>query len=380
MDICYMVADLKYNPDDGVKICEIQQATLSLFNGDSFRNPEEESIHNELLRVLSLYNKKGWIVDEGIADKKLVATLANSSSWSNPKDLISLFSDQQFKTLSAQVPEDIQDIASYPGMLYISWSLLSVIYDFEERLPGMVIVDKSSFPFWVDKYRMTQLFAEDETLSSFKPKWGSYKKEYSASLADQIANDLGCSRFVIKPRGNFMGRGVIIAEKRELDDILKFIITKEGELAHRKDSAYAAWKTDTFDTFVVEEFIASETIQLPHVENKTYQPTMRVAFLLVYNNGHHEVHFLGDYWKTPKVSLDEEGDFMSKNKDICEAPYYLEVDEDIKKSVHDKLRVALPILHSKMLSYRAPSDEDYFEPVRRGRASISLEEVTPDKN
>src|SRR5258708_3734533 len=71
VDVCFLVADLKYNAQQGVKICEIQQACLSVFNGDVVCNVEEESIHKELARTLSLYNKKGWVVANGIADKNI---------------------------------------------------------------------------------------------------------------------------------------------------------------------------------------------------------------------------------------------------------------------------------------------------------------------
>ena len=46
-------------------------------------------------------------------------------------------------------------------------------------------MDKSSFPFWIDKYQMTQAVCEDELLSTFKPKWGNYKKNYTKELATQ---------------------------------------------------------------------------------------------------------------------------------------------------------------------------------------------------
>ena len=64
VDVCYMVADLKYNARQGVKICEIQQSALSMFNGDTYRDlPEEKSIHKELLKTLSSYNKNGWVMN-----------------------------------------------------------------------------------------------------------------------------------------------------------------------------------------------------------------------------------------------------------------------------------------------------------------------------
>ncbi len=368
-----MVADLKYSASKGVQICEIQQATLSLFNGDTFRSPEEASIHKELQRTLSLYNKNGWVVTDSLADKKLVVALATVPTWHTPKDIIALFSDPDFKQRAKQHPTDIHDLATYQGFLYFSWSQLQVIYDFEKRLPGMVVIDKSSFPFWIDKYRMTRLFKDDAVLAALKPKWGNYKKRYTKNLATKIAADLSCDTFVIKPRGNFMGKGVIITPRQDLDEVLRFIITHEGPLAESKDSAYAAWKKDSFDSFIVEEFVASDPIRLPHLANKLYQPTMRVAFVLVFNKGQHDVHFLGEYWKTPELSIDEEGDFMHKNKDICEPPYYLAVDAKTRRIVQDKLRVALPLLHRKMLEFRPEAKDTFYAPLRNQGLQIVVQ-------
>lgn len=380
VDICYMVADLKYNTRSGVKICEIQQASLSMFNGDTFRNPEEESIHKALLKTLASYNKNGWVVSEGMADKKLVATLADSPFWRNPKDMIALFSNQDFKQQYQQAPKDIHDISTYPGFLYMSWSQLATIYDFETRLPGMVPIDKASFPFWIDKHRMTQLFAEDKALAAIKPKWGNFKKVYSKKLADQITSGLQCDTFVIKPHGNFMGKGVIIVGQQDLDKILRYIITKKGELANSEDPAYAAWKNDEADSFIVEEFITSDPIKLPHLGNKMYQPTMRVAFLLTYNKGQHNVHFLGEYWKTPELSLDEEGDFMHKNKDICEPPYYLAVDQKTRLAVQKILHKTLPQLHQKMLHFQPDSLQEWYAPMQNGMHIVAQEPVAKPVN
>ena len=374
-DVCYMVADLKYNAQQGVKICEIQQAALSLFNGDTFRSLEEESIHKELLRILSIYNKNGWVVANSMADKKLVSTLASSSFWQSPKDIITLLSDQNFIYQTKQPVQDIYDCSSYQGFLYINWSHLCAILDFEKRFPAMVVIDKSSFPFWIDKYKMTQLFAEDELLSTFKPKWGNYKKIYTKELASKIADDLQCDTFVIKPRGEFLGKGVIITQRQDLDEVLFYIITKNGKLADSKDPSYMAWKNDSFDSFIVEEFVTSDLLMVPHLENKIYQPTMRVAFVLVYNKHCHHVHFLGGYWKTPLLSIYEEGEFMQKNKDICKPPYYCAVDVKTMQLVQNELRIALPLLHSRMLQFCANSQDQYCAPAKRGKLEILLEEI-----
>jgi hypothetical protein len=374
IDVSFMVADLKYNTKQGVKICEIQHACLSLFNGDTFCSLEEKSIHKELLRTLSLYNESGWIVANSIADKNLVSTVASSSCWRSPENIIALLSDPDFMNQAKQSVRDMYDLSSYKGFLYINGSQLCVISDFEKRFPGIIVLDKSSFPFWIDKYQMTKLFGEDKVLSTFKPKWGNYKKIYNKKLATKIADDLQCDTFVIKPRGEFMGKGVIITQRQDLDEVLFYIITKNGKLAESKDAAYMTWKKDTFDSFIVEEFVASDPITISHLENKMYQPTMRVAFLLVYNKHCHHVDFLGGYWKTPSLSLDEEGDFMHKNKDICEPPYYSPVDAKIMQLVQQELRIALPLLHARMLHFCSDSEEEYYAPARKRTLQIVLEE------
>ena len=106
-----------------------------------------------------------------------------------------------------------------------------------------------------------------------------------------------------------------------------------------------------------------------------YQPTMRVAFLLIYNNQCHNVHFLGGYWKTPALSLCEEGDFMQKNKDICKSPYYCAVDEKTMQSVQNELRIALPILHKRMLHFCANLPEEYYASARKVKVQLVLQEV-----
>jgi len=351
VDMCYLVADLKYSKEKGVKICEIQHANLSAFKGDIYRNEVDASIQDELVRVLALYNKQGWVVNDGIADKAICKALAVSAGWQSYKKIDDLLLDGKFESTANQPVENEYDIGSYQGFLYANGGEICKIADYAKRFPAMVVIDKSSFPFWIDKFKMTQLFEDDAVLSSFKPRWASYKKVYRPDLAAEIAETLKCETFVIKPRGEFLGKGVIIAHKEELDDVLYYIITKKGEFAQMRDIAYSTWKKDHFDSFIVEEFIPSDLIAVPHLENKVYQPTMRVAFLLVYNNRSHHVHQLGGYWKLPALSIDEKGSFMAKNKDICKLPFYSAVDTEIMEFVKKELSIALPLLHQKMMQY-----------------------------
>ena len=352
VDVCFMAADLKYNAKDGVKICEIQHGSLSVFKGDKFRNPDDPSITDEFLRHLSSYHEKGHVVSMGMTSTSILSVLNQAPGWRTRDHLDEMLTDPDFLANARNVPNDPHDISSYSGFLYSCWSPLLSQETFEAKYPGVVVIDKSSFPFWIDKYKMTTLFLANERLASSKPKWGNYPKKYSLHLAEQIISDLQCDTFVIKPRGAFLGNGVIIVEKENLDETLKYILRVSGNLAESKDQAYNYWMSDRFDTFLVEEFIASDLITLPHLENRSYQPTMRVAVLLVYNKKCYEVHFLGSFWKTPELAIEEEGSFMKKHKSSSRLAIRCPVDPEIMNKVKVELRVALPLLHEQMLKYK----------------------------
>ena len=351
-DICFFVTDMKYSRERGIKICEVQHGILSMFKGTSFLVPGDVSIQQRFLGVLSQYSPKGWTILTHIDDPGLRWVLSTAYNWRVKNSLQEIFQDHEFLAHAKQPVHDKSDLSAYHGFLFASASLLKKDEELEERCPGIIVIDKSSFPFWVDKYKMTVLFDRDPILSAMKPKWGLYKKEYSKDLASKIISDLKCNAFVIKPRGAFLGNGVILVEKDQLDSVLEYIINSSQSAKDHPDPAFNYWSKDRFNSFIVEEFATSDLVMAPHLGTKIYQPTMRVAFVLVHTKGAFNVHFLGAYWKTPTFSVFEEASFMQKNKDICEPPFYLAVDPETWADVKNKLQIALPILHKEMLLAR----------------------------
>src|SRR6185295_473621 len=154
------------------------------------------------------------------------------------------------------------------------------------------------------KYKMSLLFRTDPVLAKIKPEWQLYKKEYSPDLAAKIIQDLGGDAFVIKPRGAFLGNGVIIVSREDLDSTLHYILTEQEALKQNKDKSYNHWSRDPFNTFIVEKYYPSDPIM--H-EGKFYEPSMRVAFICIYNNQKIDFRFLGGYWMMPTKSLDQQG-------------------------------------------------------------------------
>ena len=349
VDISFLVADLKYSRERELKICEIQNGILSVFSGSSFLRPGDLSIQQEFFKMLSQYSPKGWTIINHIADPGLKWVFDQAYYWRKKNSLEEIFYDPEFFAESKKPVANKNDLSSYHGLLFVNATHLKQDEELSERCPGMVVVDQATFPFWVDKDKMTALFGRNPTLAKYKPKWGLYKKNYHKDLAAQIIHDLKCDAFVIKPRGAFMGNGVTIVEKNQLDQVLEYIINPSESAKNNPDSAFRYWAQDPFNSFIVEEFVMSDLIIAPHLGNKIYQPTMRVAFVLIHDKGEFKVHFLGGYWKTPAFALSDDATFIQKHKDICKPPYYVGIDSVTWADVERQMLIVLPMLHQEML-------------------------------
>ncbi|MBS0615749.1 MAG: hypothetical protein JSR58_04270 [Verrucomicrobia bacterium] len=348
-DICFMVADLKYSKEKGIKFCEIQNGIVSVFKGSSFVIPADLSIQQRFLRFLYAWFPRGWAAPSEFYDPGLQFVFSHAYAVQAKNSVLEIFSDPTFWAFAQLPAQDPSDFFSYQGFLFASPYLLKQDEELPKKCPGILIIDRASFPYLTDKYKMTELLAKDPLLASLKPKWKLYKKEYSKNLAAQIASDLGGEAFVIKPRSAFIGRGVIIVKKDELDGALDQILNHTQENTNNPDKAYNYWVEDKHDSFLVEEFVTSDLIVAPHLDNKLYQPTMRVAFVLYHNKGVFDVHTLGVYWKLPAFSVQEPATFMEQHKDLCEPPFYLPVDPEVWNQVYPQLQKALPLLHQQMM-------------------------------
>src|SRR5438105_280604 len=109
---------------------------------------------------------------------------------------------------------------SFPLMSLTSLPISNIAKSMGSRFAKST--DAASRPYWIDKYKMTSLFNNHPLLATIKPEWGLYPKTYTPTLADQIIQDIPSDFFVIKPRGSFVGRGVIIVAKKNLDSTLKY--------------------------------------------------------------------------------------------------------------------------------------------------------------
>ncbi len=349
VDVSFMVVDLKYSEERGVKICEVQHGIISAFQYRGEEDPMSINFYHSLLQ----YHDRSWTTTSCFGGMEIQSILTNAPEWSVLKNLKAIEDDPDFQYRASLPVDDPYDIYSYHGFLAVKRSEVRDYKTFKKKYPGIIPLDAATHSYWMDKYKMTKLFSKDETLASYKPKWNLYAKKYTKSLANEIIDDLQSDIFVIKPRGADHGSGVIIVDRKNLDRTLKYILNRSSKLRDDSDASYNFWYRDKqrnkFDSFLVEEFVESDPLTVAHLGNKTYQPTMRVVFLLVYNNQTIEVKYLGGYWQLPHYSLSEGVILNDRHKSYLTPPYFCKVDPEVMEEVEQQLSVALHLLYQQML-------------------------------
>ncbi|MBS0655536.1 MAG: hypothetical protein JSR46_07160 [Verrucomicrobia bacterium] len=348
-DVSFFIADLKYSQEHGVKICEIQQGVLSIFFGDVLLNGKNGLISSQVEQVFAEFPIKKWSINSDITFNSLLAELMESPRWNFHRSSSELFSDPAFLKAAATPPKDPNSIASYKGMVLARSSTIGDYKEFRKKYPGIMVAGAPSFSCWIDKYKMSLLFARDPIVAAVKPEWGLYPKIYSETLAQTIMNDIPSERYVIKPRGAFLGAGVIIVPKEELDSTLQYILQPSTALLANRDKSYSYWNHERFDSFLVEKYYPSDEISVDAFGGKTYEPTMRAAFMLIYDNKKIDFRFLWGYWLLPEKSLEEGGTLNEVAKAYCKLPFFTPASDEVLRQVTKQLGATMPALYKYML-------------------------------
>ncbi len=340
-----MVVDLKYSKEHGVKICELQHGILSTFHADVFMHSGHGIICPKVERAFAEVPIKKWAVGSHIAFRHLREVLQESSSWKVFETIQALTEDPEFAERAKIAPEDPSSIASYYGILYINPEKFPGYEEFCKKYPGILILDRQTFACWKDKYKMGLLFNKSPLVAKSKPEWGIYPKVYSRTLTQQIISDIPADTYVIKPRGAFLGYGVIIVSQNDLEATLRYIITGQN-LCDDPDHSYSYWGSDPYETFLVEKYYPSDSISF---DNKSFEPTMRAAVILSYDKGTITCNFLGGYWMLPLTPLDEEGTLNARKKAYCKIPYFVQTSQQELDPIEKELQDVLPLLYLELL-------------------------------
>lgn len=300
-----------------------------------------------LADVLKEYHTKGWFLKNDIRDPYTDEALS-SIGWKGMESVEELLEDEEFVRIAAFPYEGLTKVSQYGGVLFARSSSLSPFYEFKEKYPNVVVLDEATLGHCGDKLKSSILFTFPE-LVRFKPVWNLYSKDYTPELANQIMEDMHSELVVIKPRRAAKGNGVIVCSSENLDETLEYILTGEESLLDDPDASYRYWAYDRSQSFIVESYVPSTPTPIAHLENRCFDPTMRVVYVLVHSDNQINLHRLGSYWKLPEMSLDQEGSLNDLHKSCGKLPYFSTVDPDLDEEVQAQVRECFHHLYHIML-------------------------------
>lgn len=352
VDVSYLTVDLKYHSERGAQICEIQQGAPSMLTGHTVSNGGRCQIVYNLLEELNKFFEHSWAVRGAFSDPVVRSAFLYDEKWTMIETVQFLSKDQLFLNCAAQPVKDLSDISSYHGFVFAAANKNDNRAKFQDKYPGVILIDNATFQLRRDKYNMTQLLMGHPLTEKHKPKWGIYSKVTEEGLAQKINEEIGSDLLVIKPIDGFHGKGIIMLKKEDLKEAFDYIFKRKPKGLSEAEAAYEYWLDDDSDQFLIEEFIEVEPVALSHLEGKLYSPTLRLAFLLIYNRLNIEVIYLGGYNYYPSVAITEEGSLTDKYKTAYRAPFHSKGDPEILNKAADQMKKVLSIVYQKLLGLK----------------------------
>jgi len=360
-DVSIIIADLKYN-NEGIKILEFGEGTKSCFKGyDKLYG--SGNIWNQFWRLLGKHELPIWYIGRPPTTEQKKQTVGYETFYKMGgmacANLVELEKHPLFKKLKNNPIRNHGDtISDYNGIIIFKQyrGQQEQIKAFKTKYSDFIFIDQAVNPFVNNKLDTSTLFKETN-LNTFRPAWNVYAKLYTSALAQKIMDDLDAQTVVIKPLNSANGWGVIITNKDKLDYTLDLIINKSQILKKHPDKTYKQWSRDRNTTFLVEKYVPSHVLT---IENKAYDPTMRVVLFLEYSNQEISITILGTYWKLPELSLHEKGSLTRKHKSKVskERTSSAIVQEHDYLQVKEHFDTFMPILYTHMLEARGKDNDE----------------------
>ena len=315
-DISFCIADLKFDGQN-IKICEFGQGSRSRFKGYDALYGKGKA-WTEFWEYLAKFHKPFYIItpDNYALTKKNIGFNINELQKFGGQLASSigaienaLYSKKYVNTYDSS--RNPCAISNYDEIVVTNHTSFGrgFFAKFNLDHPNILITDQAAAFFVNSKYETTELFKHPE-LKKYRPKNIVCKCIYDKKLGKSITKKLNCEKYVIKPLNASRGSGIIIVDRLHLDKELKKILVDKQTL-NTDDSSYKYWITAKDKNFLVEEFVSSKNIL---VDNKHYDATMRVIFVLSHDMGNINIDFLGAYWKLPSRSLEEYGGLTKMHK------------------------------------------------------------------
>ncbi|ADI37413.1 hypothetical protein [Waddlia chondrophila] len=347
----FMIADLKHNDEEGIKICELQAGSLSAFRGYDWLTGEPGAVSKKVMKMLNQFGHSLWVLSGSISDPSIQKEM-KTQKVNVTKNLSELYKNKTFIQQANLPVKDPYDLSSYPVLLIASPKRFqNNLESFQEQFPNVLILDLPSYPYWKNKYEMSLLLRETPELEQIKPHWELFSRAMTSEEIQSSHTHFSSEYVVIKPLNAFLGNGVILLERTKLPEILQLIWKSPKKLPDSSDKGYSYWKKARDKHLIVEEFHLSDPVAVSHLKGKEYDPTLRVVFMLWHEHGEIQMDFVELHWKLPKKSLSEKGSFSEKHKSYGQIPHFALVEPEREEAIKHQLRETMPLLYAKMLGW-----------------------------
>lgn len=347
-DISLVVIDLKYNEEQGVKICEIQPGSVSAFQHSRNRGAD---IANYFLDLLEKYWEPSACCLMPTTGDLTLRRKMFERGWQrripNPQTL-AVHRQREGEGASTNP----SDLSFYLGAIYSRLNSIKYRKNATHRFwPEFLFIDRVTAYRIRNKSCVHKLLRSRPELAVLRPRCGIYPAQYSKKITSRILDELSSKHLVIKPPNACRGMGVIIVERERLDEVLQKLFNREvnGPITEDQED-YLYWKRRQISHFLVEEFIASEPVALPAYPGEHFDPTLRVVAALIYDKGEIEIHFPGKYWKFPPKGLSTKGSLNEQHKSKANRPFSVEVSPHIWDPVREALTEWLRSFYWYLLS------------------------------
>ncbi len=325
--ILFGIVDLKFTSKGQVKLLEFGEGLSSNFSGYDRLYPESPMLEKKFIDALEKI--------------KPFFTVFNDDPERAKKEL-EAFSKRHHSSKAALSSRKLSD---YKGVFF------EIARERVPLIPNKDILVLDNSVSWKmvtrDKYMMHQVAVQ--SCQNYRPRCKAYPLGYENGLADKIKADIPeVDFYVLKAPDLSRGEGVIIVKPEDLEGMLKKLLCDN----HNPSEEISPWRSTKSKVFLVEEYCGSKELRL---QGKSYDPTMRVAFIITVNEGRANFTPLGCYWKLPKTPSSE-GSLRERTIShlTLEGFGSAKVSLEDQKEVYQQLRKFLPTLFLEILVLNIP--------------------------
>ena len=260
--------------------------------------------------------------------------------------------------INEQTAIDFSTISNYAGIycgLHFEPKLYQNILKIGDNISTAIIAD--------DTLLTHQMFVESD-LQQYRPLTKVLPRKYSSLLSKQIHKEMHSNIYMIRVPDLQKDLGTWFATEHDLDEILKFLlepnddkamelffvhISKFNGLNEDLINLFITWRSSNSTSFMVDAYTPSKLVVN---DKKTYDATMRVAFLIIRDNYSLTFKPIGACWQLPKATSSHSDIRLRSNAIIsAQEQSYLPVAESDLSTVYQQLSIVLPKVFQRMFTF-----------------------------